>query len=132
MQWCNVQVIDKINDKVGDVIDADAVAALNKKLGDSKLNTQVNPVAINPEAVFGNSASIISNTIIGMQAAAIGVNFNPCLVSVAPVGFQSLAVGLNFVPHLIDIQPGGVQAVAIGANIQPTLALIAPAGNHFF
>lgn len=123
-----MQVIQKINDKVAEKIDPDEVAAINKALGASKLNTQVTPVAINPEAVFGNSASIISKTIIGMSALAVGVNFNPCLVSVTPVGFQSLAVGLNFVPHLVDIEPGGLLGFAIGANIQPTLALIAPAG----
>eukprot|EP00884_Botryococcus_braunii_P010689 jgi/Botrbrau1/19621/Bobra.0448s0001.1 len=122
------KVIDKINKKVAEKIDPDEVAAINKALGESKLNTQVTPVAINPEAAFGNSASIISKTIIGMQALAVGVNFNPCLVSVTPVGFQSLAIGLNFVPHLIDIQPGGVLGFAIGANIQPTLALIVPTG----
>jgi hypothetical protein len=106
-----------------------AFEKLAVKLAASKLNAHLRAGVVNPEQKFADHASLIHDTIVGLSAAAVGVNFNPCLVSVSAKGFQAQLTGLNLQPTLIDIQPGLDRTQVMGINLQPTLALIAPTGE---
>ena len=66
----------------------------------------------------------------GVGLSATGVNFAPCLISIAPTGVAVGGQGINISPVGVGIAPIGGSIAAQGVNLQPVLILVQPIGGN--
>ena len=59
---------------------------------------------------------------------AIGINYNPCVISVSPRGLDVTAAGINIQPNVIEVLGEGLAIWPWAINIQPALVYVNPWG----
>ena len=62
------------------------------------------------------------------NSQAIGINYNPCVISVAPRGLDVTAAGVNIQPNVIEVLGEGLAIWPWAINIQPALVYVNPWG----
>ncbi|CAL5222910.1 g5341 [Coccomyxa viridis] len=85
-------------------------------------------VSIAPPSFFNNGAANVSTSVAGVAGAAIGINYNPCVISVSPRGLDVTAAGINIQPNVIEVLGEGLAIWPWAINIQPALVYINPWG----
>ena len=61
---------------------------------------------------------------------AIGINYNPCVISVSPRGLDVTAAGVNIQPNVIEVLGEGLAIWPWAINIQPALVYVNPWGAN--
>ncbi|EIE19984.1 hypothetical protein COCSUDRAFT_67657 [Coccomyxa subellipsoidea C-169] len=97
-------------------------------LGEVLTGKQKPQVSINPTVLFNNGAANISTNLAGAAAAAVGINYAPCLISTSARGFDATAAAINFQPNVIEILAEGLAVWPQAINIQPALIYVNPWG----
>lgn len=87
-------------------------------------------VSIAPPSFFNNGAANISTSLAGVAGTAVGINYNPCVISVAPRGLDVTAAGVNIQPNVVEVLGEGLAIWPWGVNIQPALIYINPWGAN--
>ncbi|CAL8466305.1 g5841 [Coccomyxa elongata] len=85
-------------------------------------------VSISPFSLLNEGAANISTNLAGAAAAAVGINYAPCLISTSARGFDATAAAVNFQPNVIEILAEGLAVWPQAVNIQPALIYINPWG----
>ncbi len=61
---------------------------------------------------------------------AVGINYNPCVISVSPRGFDVTAAGVNIEPNVVEVLGEGLSVWPMAVNIQPALIYVNPWGAN--
>lgn len=64
------------------------------------------------------------------MSQAIGINYNPCVISVSPRALDVTAAGVNIQPNVIEVLGEGLAIWPWAINIQPALVYVNPWGAN--
>ena len=60
----------------------------------------------------------------------MGINYNPCMISVSPRGLDVTAAGVNIQPNVVEVLGEGLAIWPWAINIQPALIYVNPWGAN--
>ena len=79
-------------------------------------------------SLYGVVGTRCQLTCARCNSQAIGINYNPCVISVAPRGLDVTAAGVNIQPNVIEVLGEGLAIWPWAINIQPALVYVNPWG----